>query len=41
MPDGQTHSTTGIPMPAPDPGILARRQRIVDGLSALPPRRRR
>lgn len=37
MPDGQTHSTTGIPMPAPDPGILARRQRIVDGLSALLP----
>src|SRR5689334_9474402 len=31
-------STTGIPMPDPDPAILAKRQAIVDGLLAILPR---
>ncbi|WP_448953770.1 FAD-linked oxidase C-terminal domain-containing protein [Labrys neptuniae] len=36
MPEG-TPLTTGIPMPPPDPAILARRQAIVDGLAQLVP----
>ena len=36
MPEG-TPSTTGIPMPPPDPAIMARRQAIVDGLAGLVP----
>ncbi|WP_181161073.1 FAD-linked oxidase C-terminal domain-containing protein [Labrys okinawensis] len=36
MPEG-TPLTTGIPMPPPDPAILARRQAIVDGLAGLVP----
>ena len=36
MPEG-TLLTTGIPMPPPDPAILARRQAIVDGLAMLVP----
>src|SRR5919112_1061862 len=30
-------STTGIPMPRPDPAILAKRRHILDGLAALVP----
>lgn len=37
MPEGTAQSTTGIPMPSPDPAILARRQSIVDGLVKLVP----
>ena len=37
MPEGTPLSTTGIPMPPPDPAILARRQAIIDGLAALVP----
>ncbi|WP_413992088.1 FAD-linked oxidase C-terminal domain-containing protein [Labrys okinawensis] len=37
MPEGTPQSTTGIPMPSPDPAILARRQSIVDGLARLVP----
>jgi glycolate oxidase len=33
----QPVSTTGIPMPDPDPAILAKRQAIVDGLLAILP----